>query len=41
MLIELCIDSEKRPLVQMFAMKHVTTDLIDALIEDLQAPGVF
>ena len=31
MLIELCIDSEKRPLVQMFAMKHVTTDLIDAL----------
>ena len=29
MLIELCIDSEKRPLVQMFAMKHVTTDLIE------------
>jgi histidine decarboxylase len=41
MLIELCIDSEKRPLVEMFAMQHVTTDLIDALIEDLQAPGVF
>ena len=37
----LCIDSEERQLAQMFVMKHVTTEGIDAFMEDLQAPDAF
>ena len=37
----LCVNSEMRPIVQFYAMPHVTTAQVDALIQDLQAPDAF
>ena len=35
------IDSEERKFAQIFIMKHITTDSVDSLLEDLQAPDAF
>ena len=36
-----CIDENMRPMTHMFIMKHVTTELVDALATDLMAPDAF
>jgi histidine decarboxylase len=35
------VDEEMRPYVHLYAMKHVTCELIDELIRDLRQPGAF
>ena len=35
------IDSEKRPFAEIFIMRHVTNELIDTLISDLESPNSF
>ena len=40
-LCTLCIESQERPVAQIYAMKHVTTELIDALMNDLSTPDAF
>ena len=37
----LCIDGSIRHMTHIFIMKHVTTELIDALVIDLMSPGAF
>lgn len=37
----LCIHSEERLLAQVYIMQHITTDIVNALIEDLQASDAF
>ena len=36
-----CIDGNMRHMTHMFIMKHVTTELVDALFTDLMAPDAF
>ena len=36
-----CIDGNLRHMTHMFVMKHVTTELVDALVTDLMAPDAF
>lgn len=38
---ELYVNGKKRAYAHIFAMEHVTEDLIDSLIEDLSKPGAF
>jgi histidine decarboxylase len=35
------VDGEVRPYVHLYAMKHVTCELIDELVRDLRQPGAF
>lgn len=35
------VNGETRPYVHLFAMKHVTRELIDELVRDLRQPGAF
>ena len=37
----LCIDGNIQHMTHVFIMKHVTTELIDALVIDLMSPGAF
>ena len=37
----LVIESQVRPMAQLYAMKHVTKELIDAFVDDLSAPDAF
>ena len=40
-IFSLHIESKELPFAQIYMMRHVTTDKIDAFIEDLQAPDTF